>query len=178
MKIGTLVGRNISGKKTQRVKSIIYKGADGTEVTLQMKDLNQLVKDKGLAPGGNAQMFHTQNVLRRIKRYMPFVTGVTYKVTVVQTDIRKPEIVTDTPYAKYLFRGKVMIDPKLGVAGFMTPEGWRSRKGCVKVLTDRDLKYFRGKNPQAGPRWDRALSANEGKAMAADLQNFINRRSK
>lgn len=148
------------------------------KVKLDLPDADKIVRAKGLGADGAVQQFHTQNVLRRIKRYMPFRSGATYKITVVQTDIRKPEIVTDTPYAKYLFRGKVMIDPKLGVAGFMTPEGWRSRKGCVKVLTNRDLQYFKGKNPQAGPRWDRALSANEGKAMVADLQNFINRRSK
>ena len=174
MNIGTLTGRNVSGK---RVKSVILRNPDGTVVTLEMKTVNQLIKDKGLDKAGDVQSFHTQNVLRRIKKFMPFRTGVTYKVTVAQTDIRKPEIVTDTPYAKYLFHGKVMIDPAINAAGFMTPEGWRSRKGCVKVLTNRNLEYFDGKNRQAGARWDRALSTNEGEAMAADLQRFINRRS-
>ena len=121
-------------------------------------------------------MFHTQNVLRRIKKYMPFRTGVTYKVTAAQTDIRKPQIVTDTPYAKYLFHGKVMIDPKINAAGFMTPEGWRSRKGSVKVRTSRNLVYNKTKNPMAGPRWDIAVSVHEGKAMAADLQRYIARK--
>ena len=107
---------------------------------------------------------------------MPFVSGMTYKVTVAQTDISKPFIITDTPYAKYLFYGKVMVDPKTGAAGFMTSEGWRSRKGGAKVLTGRDLQYNRTKNPNAGPRWDRALSAAEGKAMAADLQRYLKRR--
>lgn len=147
------------------------------KVKLFLPSASQIIRSKGLAADGTVQMFHTQNVLRRIKKYMPFRTGDTYKITVAQTDIRKPEIVTETPGAEYLFHGKVMIDPKINAAGFMTPEGWRSRKGCVKVLTDRNLEYFRGKNPQAGPRWDRALSANEGKAMAADLQRFIDRRS-
>ena len=174
MKVGTLIGREVSG---QRVKSVLLQNPDGTVVTLEMKTVNQLIKDKGLDKAGDVQSFHTQNVLRRIKKFMPFRTGVTYKVTVAQTDIRKPEIVTDTPYAKYLFHGKVMIDPAINAAGFMTPEGWRSRKGCVKVRTNRDLKYFDGKNKQAGARWDRALSANEGKAMAADLQRFIDKRS-
>lgn len=173
MNVGTLIGRRVSG---QRVKSVLLRNPDGTVVTLEMKTVNQLVKDKGLDKTGNVQSFHTQNVLRRIKKYMPFRTGVTYKITVAQTDIRKPEVVTDTPYAKYPFHGKVMVDPRTGVAGFMTPEGWRSRKGCKKVLTDRDLQYTHTKNPQAGPRWDRTLSANEGRAMAADLQRYINRR--
>ena len=149
---------------------------DGTTAELTMKDANQIIKDKGLAPDGDAQAFHTQNVLRRIKKYMPFVSGSLYKMTQIQTDIRKPEIVTDAPQAQYLFYGKVMVDPKLRVAGFMTPEGWKSRKGVVKVLTGRDLEYTKTKNPMAGPRWDRALSAAEGRAMAEDLQRYMDRR--
>ena len=136
----------------------------------------QLIRKKGLDARGDVQMFHTQNVLRRIKKYMPFVSGATYKITVTQTVISKPEIVTDTPYAKYLFYGKVMVDPKINAAGFMTPEGWRSRKGCVKVLTGRSLTYNRSKNPAAGSRWDRALSAAEGRAMAADIQRYMKMR--
>lgn len=145
-------------------------------VTVRINSPSKIIKNKGLNASGDAQKFHTANVLRRIKRYMPFVSGMTYKITMTQTNISKPVIVTDTPYAKYLFYGKVMIDPKTGVAGFMTPEGWRSRKGCVKVLTGRNLEYNKLKNPQAGPRWDKALSAAEGKAMAADLQRYMNRR--
>lgn len=159
-----------------RTKTKLYRLSDGTVAYLEMNSIGQILKDKGLNETGNAQQFHTANVLRRIKRYMPFRTGMTYKVTVAQTNIKKPEIVTDTPYAKYLFYGKVMIDPKLGTAGFMTPEGWRSRKKCVKVLTGRDLQYTRTKNPQVGPRWDRTLSAREGRAMATDLQRYLSRR--
>ena len=158
------------------VKTQLYRLPDGTIAYLEMNSVGQILKDKGLDEAGDVQRFHTANVLKRIKRYMPFVSGMTYKVTVAQTNIAKPEIVTDVPYGKYLFYGKVMIDPKLGIAGFMTPEGWRSRKGCTKVQTGRDLQYNRTKNPRADPRWDRALSANEGAAMAADLQRYLNRR--
>ncbi len=157
-------------------RTFLCRMPDGTTAELTMKDANQIIKDKGLAPDGDAQAFHTQNVLRRIKKYMPFVSGSLYKMTQIQTDIRKPEIVTDAPQAQYLFYGKVMVDPKLRVAGFMTPEGWKSRKGVVKVLTGRDLEYTKTKNPMAGPRWDRALSAAEGRAMAEDLQRYMDRR--
>ena len=157
-------------------RTFLCRMPDGTTAELTMKDANQIIKDKGLAPDGDAQAFHTQNVLRRIKKYMPFVSGSLYKMTQIQTDIRKPEIVTDAPQAQYLFYGKVMVDPKLRVAGFMTPEGWRSRTGVVKVLTGRDLEYTKTKNPMAGPRWDRALSAAEGRAMAEDLQRYMDRR--
>lgn len=157
-------------------KTFLCRMPDGSEATLTMKEANEIIRDKGLAPGGDAQAFHTQNVLRRIKKYMPFLSGALYKITQIQTDIRKPEIVTDAPQAKYLFYGKVMIDPKINAAGFMTPEGWRSRKGSIKVLTGRDLEYTKTKNPAAGPRWDKALSAAEGAAMAADLQRYMKTR--
>lgn len=157
-------------------KKVLFRMPDGSTLYLTMKDANKIIRDKGLDPGGDAQAFHTQNVLKRIKKYMPFLSGAMYKATVIQTDIRKPEIVTDVPQAKYLFHGKKMVDPQTGVAGFMTPEGWRSRKGCTKVVTNVPLQYTKTKNPQAGPRWDIAVSVNEGAAMKADMQRFLARR--
>lgn len=158
-------------------KTELFRLPEGTIAYLEMNSVNTILRNKGLDKVGDVQQFHTANVLRRIKRYMPFVTGMTYKVTVVQTDISKPEIVTNTPYAKYLFYGKKMIDPRINASGFLTPEGWRSLGGKgVKVLTNEPLDYNRNKNRAAGPRWDLALSAAEGKAMAADLQRYINRR--
>ena len=157
-------------------KKILCRLADGTTATLTMKEANEIIRNKGMHPAGDLQAFHTQNVLRRIKKYMPFVSGRLYKITVIQTNIRKPEIVTDSPDGKYLFYGKVMVDPKINAAGFMTPEGWRSRKGCVKVRTNRNLQYNKNKNPRAGARWDVAVSVNEGKAMGADATRYAKRR--
>ena len=157
-------------------KTFLCRMRDGTTAELTMKEANEIIKAKGMDPGGDVQAFHTQNVLRRIKKYMPFVTGALYKITAIQTYIRKPYIVTDAPHAKYLFYGRKMIDPKTGAAGFITPNGWRSRRGCVKVLTQIPLQYNKFKNPQAGARWDKAVSINEGAAMADDLQRFIDRR--
>ncbi len=159
-----------------RSKTELFRLPNGTIAYLEMNSVKQILKDKGLDAAGDVQRFHTANVLRRIKRYMPYVSGMTYKATVAQTDISQPYIVTDTPYAKYLFYGMLMIDPKINAAGFLTPEGWRSRRGSKKVLTKRHLKYTKTKNPNAGPRWDRSLSATEGKAMAADLQRYLKRR--
>lgn len=145
-------------------------------VKLELPTSAELIHNKGFDHNGDVQKFHTLNVLRRIKRYMPFVSGATYKITVVQTDVNKPEIVTKTPYAQYIYRGKKMIDPKIGASGFLTPEGWRSRRGSVKVLTGEDLNFNRSKNVSAGPYWDRALVAAEGDSLVSDLQNYINRR--
>lgn len=129
------------------------------KVTVNMRPIRQILKAKGLTLGGDVQQFHTQNVLRRIVKYMPYRTGATIKLTVAQSPVSKPEIVTDVPYAKYLYYGKAM------------------RGRAPKVVTDRDLHYTRTKNPQAGPFWDRRLVAAEGKALQADLQRYVNRKA-
>ena len=125
---------------------------------LKMNPVSQIIRDHGLNKSGDVQKFHTQNVSRRIQKYMPYRTGSTIKLMIAQTDINKPEIVTDTPYAKYLFYGYAM-------------EG-----KAPKRVTDRPLNYTKTKNPQAGPRWDRALVAAEVNALAADLQRYIKRK--
>lgn len=125
------------------------------KITLNMKPVRRILAYKGLTAGGDVQRFYTANVLRRIVRYMPYRTGATIKLTVAQTDIGRPQIVTNVPYCKYLYYGKAM-------------EG-----GPPKRVTDRDLNYTKTKNPRAGPFWDRAMMAAEGAALAADLQRYI-----
>ena len=144
-----------------------------TKVKVDMKPVNQILKAKGLTAGGDVQQFHTANVLRRIVKYMPYRTGATIKLMQVQTDPSIPRIVLDVPHGKYIYHGKVMVDPVTRAAGFLTPNGWRSRKDVPKVLTDRDLHYTTTKNPQAGPYWDRRLVAAEGDAIASEIEEYI-----
>lgn len=147
------------------------------KVKMYLPSARKLVQSKGLSKDGNVQAFHTRNVLRRIKRYMPFRTGATYKITMAHTDIRKPEIVTDVPYARYLYSGKAMVNSKTGKGPALIPGvGFRYRKGTILKVTGRNLKYTTTKNPDAGPFWDRTLIAKEGAAMTADLQRYIDRR--
>jgi len=136
-----------------------YRLGKKTIAYLEMNSPAQIIKDKGLAPGGDVQRFHTANVMRRIIKYMPYRTGMTVKATLVQTNVNKPYIITNTPFAKYLYYGKAM-------------EG-----KAPKRVTDRDLQYTKTKNPQAGPYWDRALVAAEGAAMRNDLQRYVNRKA-
>ncbi len=128
-------------------------------IRVNMKPINQILKAKGLTADGDVQRFHTQNVLRRIVKYMPYRTGATIKTMIAQTDISKPYIVLDVPHGKYLYYGKTM-------------EG-----NAPKTATDRDIQYTKTKNPRAGPFWDRALKAAEMPAIQADLQRYVNRKA-
>ena len=116
-------------------------------VTLDFPAAEEILQEVGLDEQGDAQMFHTKNVLRRIQKYMPYRTGATIKLTVAQTDPSVPEIVTEEPQAVYLYNGV-------------------SRSG-------KPLNYTRTKNSLAGGHWDRALVAAEGDALAAYITGAV-----
>lgn len=125
------------------------------KIWLEMKPVNQVVKRLGLNEGGRAQRFHTNNVLRRIVKYMPYRTGALIKQTQISSPVNKPQIFVPGPAAQYLYHGFAM-------------EGKAPKK-----VTDRPLKYTTTKNPQAGPYWDQRLVASEGDVMAQELKDFI-----
>lgn len=119
---------------------------------------SKLIQKKGLDKNGHVQMFHTNNVNRRIGKYMP------YRAPALSTKLKHirsgTEIEVLAPYAKYQYHGKVMVGP------------------APKVVTDKPLDYSgsKVKHQRAGPYWDRALVAAEGRAMTADLQRYIDKR--
>ena len=80
---------------------------------------------------------------------------MTIKAMIMHTNVKKPRLVLNVPYGKYLFYGKAMEGPP------------------PRIPTDRDLQYDTSKNPLAGPFWDRRLMAAEGDAIAADLQRYV-----
>ena len=119
-------------------------------VHVKINPVSSVLRNHGLDRSGDVQRFWTSTVLRRIQKYMPYRTGETIKLTIAQTDINKPEIVTDEPQARTLFNGV-------------------SKSG-------KPLNYTKTKNPSAGPRWDKALTAAEMPAMQQELQDYMNRR--
>jgi len=121
-------------------------------VKIQMNPTAKTIENLGLGESGDVQTFHTANVLRRIQRYMPFLTGEMIENTIANTDINNPEIVTKAPQALKLYHG---------ISGSGKP-----------------INYTTTKNPQAGPYWDRALVANEMPAMIRELQSYIDNRKR
>lgn len=147
-------------------------------VRMDMKPVKQIMARLGIDAKGDVQRFHTANVLRRIQKYMPYRTGATIHLMIIQSPVNKPFIHVNAPYARMRYHGKVMVDPKTGAAGFLTSNGWRSRRGVDKVASGRDIQYDRSKNPRAGPFWDRRLAAAEGAVLSAELQAYVRRRAR
>ena len=144
------------------------------KVKLDMPSAEKLIQRKGFDRDGHVQKFHTANVNRRIGKYMPHLTGaLETKLKIV----RGTQIVVLGPYAKYQYHGKVMVDAKTGKGPMNIPGvGLRYKKGTILKETDRPLDYDTTYHKDAGPFWDRALMAAEGKAMTSDLQRYIDRR--
>ena len=57
-------------------------------------------------------------------------------------------ITWDTPYARLQYFGKVYVDSVRKIAGFPTPDGWRSFRGRKKVRSERNFHHTSG-----GPHW-------------------------
>lgn len=74
----------------------------------------------------------------------------------ILSDILHGNLIWATPYARYLYHGILMIDPKTGSV--------RARKDQTKVLTSPEvrLKFDKTKNPKAGPHWCERAKADHG----------------
>lgn len=130
-----------------------------TTIKVDMKPAITIVTRLGLGRSGDVQRFVTSAINRRITRYMPYrSSALSTKLKLIKSHT---EIEVLGPYARYQYYGKVMAGP------------------APRVVTGKDLDYTQSRthNPRAGPFWDRALMAAEGKALQADLQRYVDRKA-
>lgn len=147
-----------------------------TTVRVNMKPVNVILARIGVDKNGAVQKFVTDTINRRITRYMP--ASQSESMSTKLKHVKSPtEIEVLAPYACYQYYGKVMVNAKTGKGpAFIPGAGYRYKKGTILKATDRDLKYDKTKNAQAGPFWDRRMMAAESAQIAAEIQAFVNRR--
>lgn len=75
----------------------------------------------------------------------PFVPASQNKILSENTRVDGGYIIYPGPYARYLYYGKLMVDPDTGSA-------W-AKKGVTKVTTDKNLVFNQAVNPQAQSHW-------------------------
>lgn len=85
-----------------------------------------------------------------IKDTAPFAPALTGSLT-IRTRLDGNKIIYPGPYARFLYYGKVMVDPQTGST--FAP------KGGTKVLTNRDLVFSKAMHPQAQSHWFEASKA-------------------
>lgn len=79
-----------------------------------------------------------------------FVPAFTESIT-QRTRVDGSAVIYPGPYARFLYYGKVMVDPNTGST--------YAPKGGTKVLTDRDLVFSKAVHPQAQSHWFEASKA-------------------
>ena len=79
--------------------------------------------------------------------YVPMLTGSLD----MRTRVIDNMIVYPGPYARYLYHGKVMVDPETGSA--------YAPKGGTKVVTDKNLVFNKAMHSQAQAYWFEASKA-------------------
>ena len=79
--------------------------------------------------------------------YVPALTGSLDQRTFVDEN----EVIYPGPYARFLYYGKVMVDPATGST--------YATKGGTKVVTDKDLVFNKAMHSQAQAFWFEASKA-------------------
>lgn len=98
---------------------------------------------------GRAESVLAQQVMKDTTPFVPSsgaAAGLMNRTRVIGNSIVYPG-----PYARYLYLGKLMVDPETG-------SSW-VRKGEHKVVTDRNLVFRTDVNPQAQAHWFEASKA-------------------
>ena len=79
--------------------------------------------------------------------YVPALTGSLDQ----RTRVEGGTVIYPGPYARYLYYGKLMVDPETGSS--------YAQKGATKVLTDKDLVFNKAMHSQAQSHWFEASKA-------------------
>lgn len=88
-----------------------------------------------------------EHVEKDTQPFVPMLTGsLTQRTRVVGNAVIYP-----APYARFLYYGKVMVDPNTGST--------YAPKGGTKVETDRNLVFTKSVHPQAQSHWFEASKA-------------------
>lgn len=112
----------------------------------------EAIKDK-LAEGcTKVEHIVALQVRKDTSPYVPMLTGSLDK----RTRVDGSEVIYPGPYARYLYFGKLMVDPETGSS--------YARKGTTKVLIDKNLVFNTATHAHAQSYWFEASKAqNMGK---------------
>lgn len=144
-------------------------------VKVDVSAAQKILEKHGLQSGGPAQRFLSSELMRLSDPYVPFDRGALKNSAKIDTDGKG--IIYDTPYARYHYYGKLMVDPTTGKGCFVFKDKKTgnivkySRPGVQKVLTNRDMIYHGA--PLRGARWAERCWTDRKEDILNSLQKFI-----
>ena len=105
------------------------------------------LREKVSSASDKAAHIVAMQVRKDTSPYVPALTGSLDK----RTRVDGGEIIYPGPYARYLYFGKLMVDPATGSS--------YAQKGSTKVLTDKNLVFNKAMHGQAQSYWFEASKA-------------------
>ena len=105
------------------------------------------LREKVSSASDKAAHIVAMQVRKDTSPYVPALTGSLDK----RTRVDGGEIIYPGPYARYLYFGKLMVDPATGSS--------YAQRGSTKVLTDKNLVFNKAMHGQAQSHWFEASKA-------------------
>lgn len=110
-------------------------------------DIDQALAEKLAQAGTRAEHVLAEQIRKDTAPYVPMLTGSLN----TRTQVVGNTMIYPGPYARFLYYGKVMVDPNTGST--------YARAGERKVVTDRNLVFTTDFHPDAQAFWFEASKA-------------------
>lgn len=126
---------------------------------------DRILKAHGLEKGGRVQKFVDSECIRQMSPYTPDLGGMMEKSVVTGTVIGSGLVSYNSPYARFQYYGKVMIDPNTGST-------WAPLYG-KKITTERELEYNKSRHPLAGKKWFERMKADKTESILRGCKKLM-----
>jgi len=115
------------------------------DASFNIKQKGQLMEELGINTDGKVQKIIDISTIHYLRLLMPQDSGV------MMANTRSPNsglVTVETPYAHYMNKGILYVDPKTGKGAFHDPISGRfwSRPNTKKIPSSRKLNYHGGPN--------------------------------
>lgn len=133
------------------------------EMDIDLLSPEIILRNHGLNKGGKVQQKFTSDVRKYCEPYVPMdkkilINNVTY-------DNNYESFTYQSPYAHYLYEGKLMIDPE-------TKSSY-ARAGTQKVYATPEKSLNYNGAPLRGKHWDKRMWADHGEDILQSLQKYV-----
>ena len=143
-------------------------------MSVKIKPTSVIISRLGIEPRGRVHQYFTKRCADYMDKYIPLCEGrLAYDNRVIEAD----RIIYDSPYAHYMYEGKVM-GPSYPIKKNGIIIRWASPKNKPKHYTGKDIDYSKSKargHPYAGPQWDKRMWSAEKDDIVKEVQELINR---
>lgn len=120
-----------------------------------------------------ARLFCNQQFYKLISDFTPRYNGT----LMTNVNITSQYVHYKSPYAHYMYTGKLYVDPITGKGCFYNPdtgEMW-SRPNVKKVNSGKPLKYNKDRNPYASAQWDKVAMLSRKQQLIKTMQEYFRR---